>query len=104
MVAQHSNTPGEPPRSLSAEVEQRLERALRGLVADRSTAITEGLTDALKAAGSDARERNLRPEELILVFKTLEERIGVTRSDEETGPRSNFRARLIRALLEAYYH
>jgi hypothetical protein len=103
MVAQHTNTPQEPPRSLSPEVEEQLEQALREFAAAASPVVKDSLRTALERAGHDARERKLRPEELILVFKSIEQRLGVRFPDAETAGGATFRARLIRALLEAYY-
>lgn len=103
MVAQHTNTPQEPPRSLSPEVKEQLEQALREFAAAASPVVTDSLRTALERAGNDARERTLRPEELILVFKSIEQRLGVRFPDSETAGGATFRTRLIRALLEAYY-
>jgi hypothetical protein len=103
MVAQQTNTPEEPPRSLSPDVTEQLEQALRGFAASARPVVTDALRSALERAGNDARERKLRPEELILVFKAMEQRIGVRFPDSETAGGAAFRTRLIRALLEAYY-
>jgi hypothetical protein len=103
MVAQPTNTPEEPPRSLSPDVKEQLEQALRGFAASARPVVTDALRTALERAGNDARERKLRPEELILVFKAMEQRIGVRFPGPETQGGATFRTRLIRALLEAYY-
>src|SRR5438270_10412651 len=103
MVARHTNTPEEPARSLSPEVTEQLERALRELAAASSPAVTDSLRATLEKAGNEARERQLRPEELILVFKSMEQRIGVRFPDAEKAGDPTLRTRLIRTLLEAYY-
>jgi hypothetical protein len=103
MVARHTNTPEEPFRSLSPEVEEQLERALHDFAAAASPVVPDSLRATLERAGNEARERKLRPEELILVFKALERRIGVRFPDPSTPGDPTFRTRLIRALLEGYY-
>jgi hypothetical protein len=103
IVAEHTNTPQEPPRSLSPEVKEQLEQALRELAAAAKPMVTDALRTALDRAGNDARERKLRPEELILVFKSMEHRIGIRFPNAETAG-DTFRTRLIRTLLEAYYN
>jgi hypothetical protein len=101
MVAQHSKTPGDPPRLLSEAVRNQLELALRAS-ADRAPDGEELLRAAVQAAATEGRERGLRPEELVVALKTVEERIEPSGSRKED-ERSTFRLRLIRALLDAYY-
>jgi hypothetical protein len=103
MVSQHTKTPEEPPRSLSPEVKEQLGQALREFASATRPVVTDALRRALERAGHDAREQKLRPEELILVLKAMEQRIGVRLPDSETAGGAAFRTRLIRALLEAYY-
>lgn len=103
MSAQQPGTPEEPARSLSPEVAEQLERALREYAAAASPVVSVELRAALERAGTDARERELRPEAMILVFKSMEQRIGVKFPDPKTAGGPTFRTRVIRALLEAYY-
>src|SRR6266568_1279835 len=103
MVAQPTNTPEEPPRSLSPEVKEQLERALRECAAATSPVVTHSLRAALERAGHEARARKLRPEELILVLKSMEQRTGLRFPDANKAGEPTFRTRLIRTLLEAYY-
>src|SRR5205809_3420381 len=84
MVAQHTNTPEEPPRSLSPEVTEQLEQALRDFAAAAKPMVTEVLRTALARAGDDARARKLRAEELILLFKAMEQRIGLKFPEPQT--------------------
>jgi hypothetical protein len=102
MGAQHTNPPEEAPRSLSPEVKKQLESALREVAEAAFPLVTDSLRATLEKAGNEARERGLRPEELILAFKNLEQRIGVKFPEPNVGD-PTFRTRLIRALLEAYY-
>jgi len=87
---------------LSPEVKEQLERALREFAASATAVVTDALRATLERAAHEARARKLRPEELILVFKSLEQRIGVRFPDAKAGD-PTFRTRLIRTLLEAYY-
>jgi hypothetical protein len=103
MVAQHSNTPPEPTRGLSPDVEEQLQQALRAFVSSGQSVPGDDIRAAVAAAGSDARARGLLPEELLLVFKGLEQQIGASLSAKESASAASLRARLIHALLGAYY-
>lgn len=103
MVAQHTSTPEGAPRSLSPQVKERLEHALREFAAEATPVVSDALRTALEGAGNDARERRLRPEELILVFKSMEQRLGIRFPDPQKAGDPTFRTGLIRILLEAYY-
>lgn len=91
----------ETVRSLSPEVEAELAAALRA----HSAAATEDTATALRlsfaAAARDARERAMRSEELVLVFKAIERRAGpmVTLAPQAAASRNQ----LIKELLDAYY-
>lgn len=102
MVAHNTSSHGEPPRSLSAEVETQLARALAALAGAKRTEPDGALKLALEAAAHEARERGLMPEELILAFKNLEQRL-TPRGDNNEETRVALRTKIIRALLEAYY-
>jgi hypothetical protein len=103
MVARPTNSPEDAPRSLSPEIEAQLEQALRDFAVAGAPVVTDSLRTTLERAGNQARERKMRPEELIVVFKSMERRIGVRFPDPQTAGDPTFRTRLIRALLEAYY-
>ena len=98
MVPQHSS--GNPPQSLSPELEQALERAFRSFSAGAPDA-TAALTEAVRAVGKDARERGLHPEHLLLAFKAIEDRVRDVLAPDwrDVG----LRPTLIRAMLEIYY-
>jgi hypothetical protein len=102
MVPRYSD-PSEPPRSLSPEVEAQLVEAIRVLAAPGGEQTSEVVTQALQAAGREARERKFRSEELLLLFKRLEHRIGVTVPDQGPKKDTPLRSRVVRALLQAYY-
>jgi hypothetical protein len=100
MVPQNSH--GQPPRAFSPEVEEQLVRALSALTRAKQTEPDEALKCALEAAGREAKERELHPEELILTFKRVEHRIEPLGVGDDT-QRVNLRTKLIRLLLEAYF-
>ena len=102
MVPEHTRPPR--PRAFSPEVAAQLEAALRS-IATKPAPLTDSLRAALTAAATEARELQLRPEELIVAFKTLEEKVGATFPDDDPDDPDGrrFRAKIIRALLEAYY-
>lgn len=98
-----------PPRGLSAEVHTALEAALRCYGSTGSAEALDALTAMLQTAGRDARARELRSDELLLVFKAIELKLGLGDHErfDRTGvgrPESAMsRTRLLRAMLEAYY-
>lgn len=101
MVAQHTNTPGEPPRALSEPVQRQLELAMRAFAANDQRS-ADLLRDAVVAAANEGRARELRSEELVIALRTIEGRVGELASLQER-TRSEFRVRLMRSMLEAYY-
>lgn len=104
MVPQHTNPPDDPQRALSPEVHADLSKAIVALTSSGSTPeVSEMLKGALEAAGRDARERNLKPEELILAFKAIERRLSRDVPEFEDDGKIAIRSGVIRALLEAYY-
>jgi hypothetical protein len=88
------------PRSLSPQVETQLSAALKAHSSKPSDETAKTLKLALVAAAQDARKRELRSEELVLVFKAIERSSGALIADEKVSPSRN---QLIKALLDAYY-
>jgi hypothetical protein len=104
MVAQHTNTPHDPPRALSPAVQAQLSQAIVALTTSGSTAqVSEMLKCALQSAAREARERNLMPEEMILAFKAVEHTLDTSVPEYEKDGKVAMRSVVIRALLEAYY-
>jgi hypothetical protein len=99
MVPQNSH--GQPPRSFSPEVEEQLLLALGAVTSGKQSEPGPDLLRAVEAAGREAKERELHPEELILAFKQLEKQLDFAPADDQL--RASLRTRLIRALLESYY-
>ena len=74
MVPKNSPPPSEPARELSAETLRRL----REVIGERWRALEtseDHLRATLRAAASEAKRRGLRPEELIIALKALEEEV-----------------------------
>ena len=103
MVAQHTNTPGEPPRPFSPEIEKALVNALRSLAEGDSDASSGKLRRAVAAAGEDARARDLRPEELVLAFKSIEAQLAKLLTPAASSAHEAVRTQVMQLLLEAYY-
>jgi len=103
VVAQNRNPPEEDARPLTPAVAVELEGALRAAMTSPSRDASERLSRAVKAAGADARAHSLRPEDLLRIFRALEDRIEADwkPSDKESG--FSIRHRTIRVMLEAYY-
>lgn len=97
MVAQQSNPPGQPG-SFSPDVERELAAALREPWIEGTP--PEALIRALRRAASEAREKMLRAEEMLIAFKELERRVA---ADPSAVPTHAIPSRVIRALIEAYY-
>ena len=91
---------GEMPRPFSRDVEAALEAAL--LEAWQDGAPPESLRRAVKAAAHEAREHLLRPEEMLVAFKAMEQRLSI-RLPERSRPGQADRGWMIRTLIEAYY-
>jgi hypothetical protein len=86
----------------SPEVEEQLTRALTAVTSMTDTTPAPALQAAVEAAGREAKERCLSPEELILAFKQIERRLDVDAVRDDR-MRVTLRTKLISALLEAYY-
>ena len=100
MVAQQSNPPGQPG-GLSPEVELALEAAFRQLIEEHPGA-EAAVERAVTAVGTEARQRGLPPEELLIAFKAIEERAADSQPGSAYRPHG-LRSKMIRAMLEAYY-
>ena len=107
MIALDSGGTPEHARVLSAALAQRLREA----IGDRWGASGEAETDrtaaslaaALADAATEARERALHPEELILAIKAIERDVASVRGDIGQRERQVFRAWLVTACIRAYF-
>ncbi len=102
MVAYNPRSPRDHSRSLSPEVAVQLRSALGA-----HWATVEGdeaaLATALNAVARDGRARGLRPEELLLAMKAVEEEVAVTLRVTETQDRDRFRMWLVGACMRAFF-
>lgn len=102
MVAYNKSTPPDRNRMLSPEIADRLRLALAARWASPGAADDE-LTTALTAAAVDAKSRQLRPEELLIVLKQIEVRVADSVERITTEDRERFRHWLVGACLRAYF-
>jgi hypothetical protein len=94
--------PPPEPRSLSASTLARLRTVIEQRTTDPRA--TDGeLRDVLRAAAEEARERSLRPEELIIALKTVLEDLGARRPGWSAIDQLHFREWLVTTGIRAYY-
>jgi hypothetical protein len=102
MVAYNPRFPRDDSRSLASDVAARLRSAIGAQWAE-----TEGhdieLAAALTAVAQDARARGLRPEELLLALKAIEEDVAETLRVVDTQDRDRFRIWLVGACMRAFF-
>jgi hypothetical protein len=107
MIAHDPRGTPEDARSLSAAVAQRVRRAIEArwlAVTDADVnRTTEAVAAALEDAAREAHDRHLRPEELVLAIKALENEVGATRGALAHADRRALRARLVTACIHAYF-
>lgn len=63
----------------------------------------EALNGAIAAAADDARTRGLRPEELLLALKAIEEDVATALDVRDTQDRDRFRTWLVGACMRAFF-
>ena len=96
-----SSTP--EPRALSAAVRDLLGDAIASVYREDGAADGK-LRDALKRASAEARERGLRPEELIVSIKTLLDDLPSDVRGLTTGDQLQIRDRIVSACIRAYFN
>ena len=64
---------------------------------------TPELAKLLRKAGAEAREKKLRPEELLVVFKQLWNSLPEPVDPQSTDQRERLRQRLVTLCIQAYY-
>jgi AMMECR1 domain-containing protein len=103
MVAYKPRSPqDDSSRSLSPDVAARLRSALGAHWAQAEGYEAE-LRAALQVAAQDARARGMRPEELLLAMKAVEEDVAVTLEVEDTQDRDRFRIWLVGVCMRAFF-
>jgi hypothetical protein len=91
------------PRNLSAETTAALREAVvRHL--ERGSDGDDSLGRAVSIVVAEARERDMRAEELILAFKTLYDALPEPKSAVARAEQVHLRERLVSACIRAYYN
>jgi 3-methyladenine DNA glycosylase Mpg len=79
---------------------------LRSAIAERWTRPNQSddaLTQALAVAAQEAKQRSLRPEELLLALKAIEEDVAVKARVADSDERDRFRFWLVGACMRAFF-
>jgi hypothetical protein len=105
MVPQSSSSPPEPGQHLSPATTERL----RGVIAERWRSHEESeeqLRLAVREAATEARDRAVQPEALILTLRRIEAEVfahpdAIRAGDQQA--RQRFHSWLVSACLEAYF-
>ena len=103
MVAYNPRSPRDDNRSLSPDVAARLRSALTAHWSSQSQRDDAGLATALTSAAKDARALGMRPEELLLALKAIEEAVAKTLGVIDTQDRDRFRIWLVGACMRAFF-
>ena len=99
--------PDSPHKPHSRELSTQTTAALRAAVLhhlERSSDGDASLGRAVAAVVAEAREREMRPEELILAFKNLYDALPEPPSAVARAEQMQLRERLVTACIRAYYH
>jgi len=102
MVAYNPRSPRDEARLLSPEAAAQLRTAIAQHWA-RPQDPDQPLTDALAAAALEARRRSLRPEELLLALKAIEEDVAIASRVVDSDERDRFRFWLVGACMRAFF-
>jgi hypothetical protein len=102
MVAYKPRSPDDDGRALSSEATAQLRAAISARWS-RPQQSGDPLAAALAVAAEEARRRSLRPEELLLALKTIEEDVAVTSRVVDTEERDRFRLWLVGACMRAFF-
>lgn len=102
MVAYNPRSPDDKRRVLSSEATA----TLRAAISERWTRPQQSdgpLAQALGAAAEEARRASLRPEELLLALKAVEEDVAIACKVADTDERDRFRLWLVGACMRAFF-
>lgn len=98
----HDSSSSPPPRILSDETTAALRTAVLGHLR-KGPGDGEALGDAVARVVAEARERDMRAEELILAFKALYDALPEPGSAAARAEQMHLRERLVTACINAYY-
>jgi hypothetical protein len=102
MVAFNPKSPSDESRSLSPAVAAQLRMSLSARWT-KPAGFDAAVSAALAAAADEARARGLRPEELLLALKAIEEDVALTLDIADTQDRDRFRTWLVGACMRAFF-
>jgi hypothetical protein len=102
MVAYNPRSPRDESRMLSPDVAAQLRSALCTRWTDPAS-FDAPLTTALAAAAQDAHARALRPEELLVALKAIEQDVAFSQDVMDTQDRDRFRIWLVGACMRAFF-
>jgi hypothetical protein len=102
MVAYNPRTPRDDSRMLSSEAAAQLRAAISDRWSQAKQA-DDSLTAALASAAQEARSRALRPEELLLALKAIEEDVAIASKVADSEERDRFRFWLVGACMRAFF-
>jgi hypothetical protein len=102
MVAYNPRSPRDDSRKLSPEIAAQLRATLTARWTEPES-YDRPLTAALMAAAQDAHARGLRPEELLLALKGIEEDVALSLEVQDTQDRDRFRIWLVGACMRAFF-
>ena len=102
MVAYKPRSPRDDSRMLSTEVAAQLRAAIAEHW-DGPQRSQDPLADALTSAAQEARSRSLRPEELLLALKAIEEDVAIASKVVDSEQRDRFRFWLVGACMRAFF-
>jgi hypothetical protein len=91
-----------PPRPLSHEVRALLRGAIAGVFRN-DPGSAEGLRDALRETAVEARDRGLRPEELIIALKVILDDLPNDIQGLSAVDKAKTRDKVISACISAYF-
>ena len=98
----HDSSSSPRPRALSDETTSALRTAVLGHLR-RAADDSDALGDAVSRVVAEARERDMRAEELILAFKALYDALPEPASAAVRAEQLRLRERLVTACINAYY-
>ena len=98
----HDSSSSPRPRALSDQTTTALRTAVLGHLR-RSPDEADALGEAVAKVVSEAREREMRAEELILAFKALYDALPEPTSAAARAEQMRLRERLVTACINAYY-
>ena len=102
MVAYNPRSPGDEGRMLSSESAAQLRAAISERWSGPQQSETV-LVEALATAAEEARRRSLRPEELLLALKAIEEDVAIASKVVNSDERDRFRLWLVGACMRAFF-